>query len=99
MLHLVFQWDASSISIWNYRKKVHTIQELTLLLFPLETLENEPTHSLEHVLFPVKLNLTLESGRRAAIHTLGFAHVWIFFNSSSATSQLVLYCVYKGLLL
>lgn len=93
MFHLVFQWDTSSISICNYRKKVHAIQELTLLLFPLEALENEPTHSFAHILFPIKLNLTLESGRHTAIHTLDFAHVWIVFNSSSATFQGVLCCV------
>lgn len=84
---------SSSMSIRNFRDNEHTIQENILLLFPLEALEIEPTRSFQHILLPVKLNLTLESERHAAIHTLDFAHVWIAFNSSSATFQYVLYCV------
>lgn len=61
-------------------------------LYPIKAQEIESTH-FNVFFFSVKLNLTLESGRHAAIHTLDFAHVWIVFNLSSATFQHVLYCV------
>lgn len=73
------------------------IQEHTLLLFPLEALETEPTHLFQHILFLVKLNLTLESGGHAAKHTLDFALVWIVLSHPARHSDMYCtVCTVKG---
>lgn len=70
LFHSIFHWDASSISIWSCRRRLHLTDELTLLSLPLDDRENhEPTHFFQHIAFSRKkkkqkgdLHQTLESG-------------------------------------